>query len=82
VLLCPQQIRLGPCIGDAAPAPLACVDQTTEHQLALEVLRILRALLEGFPPHMQVTIVKALTARTMVVVATQVMTREGITLSA
>ena len=77
-----QLSPLGPCIDDAPPTPLARVEQATEHEVAMEVLRIMRALLEGFPPQMQIKIVKALTARTMVVVADRLAAQEAITLSA
>jgi hypothetical protein len=41
------------------------------HALAMEVLRIMRALLEGFPLDWQLKIVKALTVRILLVVAAQ-----------
>jgi hypothetical protein len=41
------------------------------HALAMEVLRMIRELLNGFPIEWQVTIVKALTARTMLIIAAQ-----------
>jgi hypothetical protein len=44
------------------------------HELAMEVLRLMRELLNGFPVEWQVNIVKALTARTMLIVATQLHT--------
>jgi hypothetical protein len=42
------------------------------HVLAMEVLRMMRELLNGFPVEWQLKIIKALTARTMLVVATQI----------
>lgn len=78
---------LGPCldaplIGAEAPArpPIVSVE-LTEHQLEMEVLRMMRTLLEGFPAHMQVKIVKVLTACTMVAVAIQ-MEQPPVTISA
>src|SRR4051812_47110056 len=41
------------------------------HALAMEVLRMMRELLNGFSAEWQVKIVKAITARTMLVVAAQ-----------
>jgi len=52
-------------------APDAEIDP---HALALEVLRMMRELLNGFPIEWQVSIVKALTARTMLIVAAQMHT--------
>ncbi|HEU5101126.1 MAG TPA: hypothetical protein VFU22_19010 [Roseiflexaceae bacterium] len=68
-----------------APAPIVPVEQTrdaTDHEMAMEVLRMMRTLLDGFPTQMQVTIVKALTARTMLVVAAQLQAQQRIVSSA
>ena len=60
--------------GKPDPAPVLLVEQQpdiAEHAVILEALRTMRTLLEGFPVDVQVKMVKALTARTMVVVVTQ-----------
>ena len=49
--------------------PLTEVDP---HVLAMEVLRMMRELLNGFPIDWQLRIVKALTARTMLMLAAQI----------
>ena len=75
LLAAPRRIpSLGPCIDTALPpadtsiqAPVVAVE-LTEHELEMDVLRMMHTLLDGFPPQMPVKIVKALTARTMVVV--------------
>ena len=62
-------------IAPAAPISLIVEEPPTEvdpHLLALEVLRMMRELLNGFPVEWQVTIVKAITARTMLIVAAQI----------
>ena len=62
-------------IAAAAPISLIVEEPPTEvdpHLLALEVLRMMRELLNGFPVEWQVTIVKAITARTMLIVAAQI----------
>jgi hypothetical protein len=46
-------------------------DNSDPHALAMEVLRMMRELLSGFSAEWQVKIVKAITARTMLVVAAQ-----------
>ena len=46
-------------------------DNSDPHALAMEVLRMMRELLSGFSVEWQVMIVKAITARTMLVVAAQ-----------
>ena len=65
---------------DSRIAPAASISLIVEepptdvdpHLLALEVLRMMRELLNGFPVEWQVTIVKAITARTMLIVAAQI----------
>ena len=62
-------------IAPAAPISLIVEEPPTEvdpHLLALEVLRMMRELLNGFPVEWQVKIVKAITARTMLIVAAQI----------
>jgi hypothetical protein len=66
-------VMLSPIVPNAADTPT--VDEApTEidpHILAMEVLRMMRELLNGFPAEWQVRIVKAITTRTMLVVAEQ-----------
>jgi hypothetical protein len=56
---------------DAAPPIIEQLPDDDPHDLALETLRMMRELLNEFPAEWQVKIVKAITARTMLVVAAQ-----------
>jgi hypothetical protein len=63
-----------PATNDVSTAEAACSNPPTNdnpHELAMEALRMMRDILADFPIEWQVNIVKALTARTMVVVAKQ-----------
>jgi hypothetical protein len=58
--------RLNPPLAKAAPIAAAedCIEDTP-HDAAMEVLRVIRSIIDPFPIEWQVAIVKALTARTI-----------------
>jgi hypothetical protein len=62
-----------PARGDAATQPIVEEPPAQEdlHVLAMEVLRMMGELLNGFRVEWQVSIIKVITARTMLVVGTQ-----------
>jgi hypothetical protein len=65
---------LAPAANDVPTAEAACPDPPTNdtpHELAMEALRMMRDIIADFPIEWQINIVKALTARTMLVVAKQ-----------
>src|SRR5262245_537926 len=70
---------LGPCIDTSLvpavisphTAALVIAIEPNEHELEMEVLRMMRTLMDGFPAHIKVKTGKALTARTILVVAAQ-----------
>ena len=56
---------------ETAAAALPMITDDDPYALAMDVLRIMRELLSGFSAEWQVHIVKAITARTMLMVAAQ-----------
>jgi hypothetical protein len=68
-----------PC--DAPPILAELSADEDLHEMAMEVLRMMRELLNGFPVEWQVSMIRVITARTMLVVAAQ-LKQQPTTLSA